>query len=199
MKKTTLFLTVAILAIIATLGLFFPKGNTVVQQVLGAVSTLDGVDSADVSINGYKEWWGSVPMSATSSAICSIRNLTGATSTIEHISAFSNNVGIAEANNLYVATTSATSRFATTSVTALNSAFAMGTGKWSYLFSQNVATSTSDATFVNVLEGQNSDSSSNYILKPGESVTWFIATTTAGVFQSYDQGACSLKLKKNIF
>lgn len=186
-----------VVAIIALGSYQFPKVQQVVNNTLGSVVSLDAVDSADVSVNGYKEWYGSVPMSATSSAICSIRNLTGATSTIEHISAWSGNVGIAEANNLIIATTSATSRFATTSLTALNSGFAMGTGQWEYTFVHNTASTTADGAPVNVLEGANTDWSSNYILKPGESVTWFIATTTAGTFQSYDTGMCSLKLKKN--
>ena len=107
---------------------------------------------------------------------------------------------MAEGNNLFWATTSATSKYATTSVTALAEGFAMGTGEWNYTFSKNVATSSNttidSSAPLNVLEGRNNNGSSNYILAAGESITGIIATSTAGTFVTYDSGVCSAVIRK---
>src|SRR3990167_6099716 len=199
MNKNIVLGLVAVL-VIATTGLFFPRGNTVVQQVLGSVSTLDGVDNPSISIAGKREWKQQIPLNATSSMVLSLLNPLAATSTVTYLSCESTNVGVAQANNLFFGTTTQASRYATTSVTAWNSGFAMGTGEWSYKFVGNTATTTSDAEALgaptNVLEGMNANSSSNYILGATEVLYAKFGTSTAGTFVTYDVGACNVTIEK---
>src|SRR3990167_7310297 len=191
---------IVIIAVIATLGLFFPKGREVVKDVFGAVSTLDGVSNPSINIAGKREWKEQIPLNATSSMVLSLLNPLQATSTVTYLSCESTNVGIAQANNLFFGTTTLASRYATTSVTAWNSGFAMGTGEWSYKFVGNTATTTSAAEELgaptNVLEGMNANSSSNYILGATEVLYGVIATSTAGTYVTYDAGACNVTIEK---
>lgn len=196
MSKNTKFLTVAILVIAIAGSYYFPKVQQTVNQVLGAVPTLDGVDNPFITIANMREYRQTIPMMATSSDICSMQNPFGATSTVSSISAISTNVGIAEANNLYIATTSSASRYATSSVYTWNNPFAMGTGQWRYDFVGNAATSTDMAVGANVLEGQNSDGSSNYVVGPTDYVNFMIASSTPGSFATYDAGFCSYVWRK---
>jgi len=199
MNKNIVLGLVAVL-VIATTGLFFPRGNTVVQQVLGSVSTLDGVDNPSISIAGKREWKEQIPLNATSSMVLSLQNPLQATSTVTYLSCESTNVGIAQANNLFFGTTSLDSRYATTTANAWNAGFAMGTGEWSYKFVPNTATTTDTLSPpvapTNVLEGANGDGSSNYILGATEVLYAKIATSTAGTFVTYDVGACNVTLEK---
>lgn len=197
-NKKILWVGVLVAIVIAIIGLQFPKVQTQVQQVLGAVSTLDGVDSPFVTISGKKEWKKQIPLVATSSAILSLPNPLGATSTVTDLSCESTNLGIAQANNLYFGTTTSTSRYATTSATAWNVGFAMGTAQWSYRFSPNNATTTNTITgvTVNVLEGANPDGSTNYILGPTDVLYGIIATSTPGTYVTYDQGFCNVTVEK---
>lgn len=187
-KNIKVLLTVAV--VIAIVGSYqFPKVQQTVTQVLGAVSTLDGVDNPYVTIGGMKEYRQTINMAATSSAICSMKNPFGATSTIVSLSAVSSNVGIAQANDLLIATTSSTSRYATSTTNSWNLGFAMGTGEWSFDF---VKATTSDlAVYPNVLEGSNLNGSSNYIVGPTDNVNFMIGTSTGGSFVTYDAGFCS--------
>src|SRR3990167_4488128 len=140
-KNLKIVLSVAI--VIAIGGIYmFPQVQQTVTQVLGAVSTLDGVSNPSISIAGKREWKEQIPLNATSSMVLSLLNPLAATSTVTYLSCESTNVGVAQANNLFFGTTTQASRYATTSVTAWNSGFAMGTGEWSYKFVGNTATTT---------------------------------------------------------
>src|SRR3990167_2059654 len=184
---------IVIIAVIATLGLFFPKGREVVKDVFGAVSTLDGVSNPSINIAGKREWKEQIPLNATSSMVLSLLNPLQATSTVTYLSCESTNVGIAEANNLYFGTTTLASRYATTTANAWNEGFAMGTGEWSYKFVNSSTTSLTD----NVLEGVNHENnSSNYILGATEVLYAKFGTSTAGTFVTYDAGACNITLEK---
>ena len=191
---------IVIIAVIATLGLFSPKGREVVKDVFGAVSTLDGVSNPSINIAGKREWKEQIPLNATSSMVLSLQNPLQATSTVTYLSCESTNVGIAQANNLFFGTTSLDSRYATTTANAWNAGFAMGTGEWSYKFVPNTATTTDTLSPpvapTNVLEGANGDGSSNYILGATEVLYAKIATSTAGTFVTYDAGACNVTLEK---
>ena len=198
-KNLKIVLSVAI--VIAIGGSYmFPQVQQTVTQVLGAVSTLDGVSNPSISIAGKREWKEQIPLNATSSMVLSLLNPLQATSTVTYLSCESTNVGIAQANNLFFGTTTLASRYATTSVTAWNSGFAMGTGEWSYKFVGNTATTTSDAEALgaptNVLEGMNANSSSNYILGATEVLYAKFGTSTAGTFVTYDVGACNVTIEK---
>src|SRR3990167_11073683 len=187
---------IVIIAVIATLGLFFPKGREVVKDVFGAVSTLDGVSNPSINIAGKREWKEQIPLNATSSMVLSLQNPLQATSTVTYLSCESTNVGIAQANNLFFGTTSLDSRYATTTANAWNSGFAMGTGEWSYKFVENTASSTADGAPLNILEGSNVDGSSNYILGATEVLYAKFGTSTAGTFATYDAGACNVTIEK---
>ena len=198
-KNLKIVLSVAI--VIAIGGSYmFPQVQQTVTQVLGAVSTLDGVSNPSISIAGKREWKEQIPLNATSSMVLSLLNPLAATSTVTYLSCESTNVGVAQANNLFFGTTTQASRYATTSVTAWNSGFAMGTGEWSYKFVGNTATTTSDAEALgaptNVLEGMNANSSSNYILGATEVLYAKFGTSTAGTFVTYDVGAWNVTIEK---
>ena len=198
-KNLKIVLSVAI--VIAIGGSYmFPQVQQTVTQVLGAVSTLDGVSNPSISIAGKRERKEQIPLNATSSMVLSLLNPLAATSTVTYLSCESTNVGVAQANNLFFGTTTQASRYATTSVTAWNSGFAMGTGEWSYKFVGNTATTTSDAEALgaptNVLEGMNANSSSNYILGATEVLYAKFGTSTAGTFVTYDVGACNVTIEK---
>ena len=139
-------------------------------------------------------------LTASSSVMCISTNPFTSTSTPTNLSIKSTNVGIAQANNLYIATTSAASPYATTSPNSWNQGFAMGTGEWSYNFAGNVASTTDTLSPpvapLNVLEGVNGDASSNYIVKSGESIVFKIGTSTPGSFVSYDEGTCSVNWRE---
>ena len=184
------FLSVAMLVIAIAGSYYFPKVQQTVNQVLGAVSTLDGIDLPFVSIGGLKEYHFSAPLTATSSFICVLKNPYNATTSIESIGAESTNAGIAAANTLYVSTS--TTAFGTSSPAMING-FAMGTGQWTAVMQKNTGTSSADTT---VFNGMNSNGTSNYRLAPNEWITWKIATTTGGTFVTYDQGTCSAVLKR---
>lgn len=194
-KKTSLALIVIAIIAIGYIGYTYPK---VPQAVIGAVSTLDGVDLPFVNINGQREWRGGIPMTATSSVLCSFKNPYAATSTVEYFSAEVTSRGtLVQANNLYISTSTTASA---TSTNAWNSAFAMGTGQFSYTFQKNVATTTGaladNGAPTNVLEGVNADGSSNYILGPSEYLNFAIGTSTAGTYVTYMTGGCSTVIKK---
>lgn len=192
-----------IVVIVLTIGSYqFPKVSQSVNQVLGAVPTLDGVDNPFVTINGHKWWVGRQQMVATSSVLCSIKNPLGATSSIDFIGAeVTARGGIGAANNLSISTS--TSQFATSS-TALVHNYAMGTGQFSMAFQKNSATTSVTNVIlggvpVAVLPGLTTAGASNYILGPSEYVQWVISTTTPGggsAFTTYMTGQCSLNLKK---
>ena len=190
MSKHIKFLTVAILVIAIAGSYYFPK---IQEAVLGAVSTLDGIDHPFANVNGYKEYYFGRPLNATSSVICALKNPYGATTTIVSISAESVTNGVTEANNLYVSTSTVWSG---TSTPALINAFAMGTGLWNvelHKYSTTTANLPEDTRFVgnNPVTG-----ASYYILGPNEWITWKIATTTAGTYSAYDTGTCSAQLKR---
>src|SRR3990167_1357792 len=189
-KNLKIVLSVAI--VIAIGGSYmFPQVQQTVTQVLGAVSTLDGVSNPSISIAGKREWKEQIPLNATSSMVLSLLNPLQATSTVTYLSCESTNVGIAQANNLYFGTTTLASRYATTTANAWNEGFAMGTGEWSYKFVNSSTTSLTD----NVLEGVNHENnSSNYILGATEVLYAKFGTSTAGTFVTYDAGACNITL-----
>lgn len=196
MSKSKLVLSVAVVIAIGGSYLF----PNVKQTILGAVPTLDGVSSPYSSISGFREYRETRSLTATSSHICAFQNPFGATSTIASLSAKSTNAGIAEANNLYISTSSAAFG---SSTAALVSAFAMGTGQWNVEFQQNSATTTGSTingamttADTTLLPGLRADGSSAYILGPTEWVTFRIATSTAGTFSSYDAGTCSASFKQ---
>lgn len=208
-NKVKIALAVAIVIAIAG-GYLFPKIHQIEQVAqdshseqshtdLGAVPTLDGVDSGFAKINGQRTFTWARPMTATSSVICAFKNPYNATSSISALSAESRSNGIGVAHNLYISTS--TSAFGS-STPALVSAFPMGTGQWSIEFAKNSATSTNSTAGggglgdTTLLPGRDQTGASLYVLGPSEWITWRIASTTAGTFAAYNAGECSAIVKK---
>jgi hypothetical protein len=187
------------IAIIAIFGLFFPRvSQQVVQKIVGSVPTLDGIDSPFITINGQREWRGTVSFTATSSVICSLKNPLAATSSIEYLSAEATaRGGLSQANNLTISTS--TSQYATSTPYLLYD-WAIGTGQWSVVFVKNSATTTAyNALYNSTLPGLRSTGSSNYFLAPSEYINFVIATSSpggGGTFASYMTGKCTYVLKK---
>ncbi len=199
MKPKFLGLGIALVVIIAIAigGYSYPNAPTqVIKEVFGATSSLDGVNSGYMRINGQREFRASVGMMATSSTVCAVQNPYNATTSIVAASAEVTSRGgiTASGHNFYISTSSSAHA---SSTPALVSAYSMGTGQFSIEMAKNSATTSPVGAGNNtVLQGMSLTGSSNYILGPSEWVTWKIGTTTAGTFSSYMTGECSLVLKK---
>jgi hypothetical protein len=172
-----------VVAIIAIGGYFTPVGKTVVNN-LGAVSTLDGVDSPFTSIGGVEVNYVSVPITATSSTICSIPVPENATSTVLY---WKVNIvdGILGANSMSLSTS--TNGYATSAAfLILDRSVASDVGD-SFSWQPFASTTSSRLVASNQSTGE-----SPYFLLPGERLNLRLATTTgAGALGDYYDGTCS--------
>jgi len=199
-----------VVLVVLILGIVFPRGNSVVERVInntvGAVSTLDGVDTPFVKIGGNQRWIGSLGISATSSVLCSLKNPFGATSTLESFSYRIATSSIARSEYVSLSTStsqyrdnagsygSSTNAFMHTTIPAYgyndafsfrpNSATSTGTG----------ASATGDAS---LYFGITASGTSAYIIKPTEYLNLVIGSTTPGTFATFPQGTCSYEIQKN--
>lgn len=194
MNKNT-FVALIVIAIIAIGGLFLPQGKPAVTQViekaLGAVSTLDGVDNPYLNIAGSRSFQSTVPMTATSSQVCTMKNPFGATSTLTYFSAELSD-GILGANSFTLSTTSNSTGY--------------GSSTLPFVLDHSVATNALDSmvwlpssatTSTTVWPGITSTGESNIKLGPSDWVTYKIATTTgAGVLVDYYDGICTYEFRK---
>lgn len=195
MKQYLPHIIVLVAAVILSAVFARPVQN-VTNQVLGATATLDGVDNAYVRINGQSEWHGRIPMTATSSVVCSFPNPYNATSTVRFpitASVTNNPIG---SQSLYISTSTTN---AASSTVAWSNAIAVGTSPSGFAFNGNMATGTSlvGTNDANILPGVSATGgTSNYVIGPTERLNIKIATSTAGVFSSYLSGACSAVIQK---
>lgn len=181
-------LGLAAVVIIAVLGCFFPRGNSVVQQVqnqvLGNVTSLDGVDNAYVRINGNGYYNYRQNMVATSSVLCSIKNPYQATSTLVDYVAQVTSGSLVQAQTLDVATSSTA---LASSSPAFVKEFSLAAGAQASLYWTQAAATTTNARLIgsDFVNGV-----SNAIVGPSEFVNLRIATATPGTFSSYLTGTC---------
>ena len=185
----------AIIAIVVLIGAYFilPRQvvNTVVER-LGAVSTLDGIDSSYTSIGGLKTWFGTLSMTATSVVPCTIPNPFGATSTIVRAS-HRITTGLLGANSITLSTSSTAQ--ATGSIPALMLSHSIGSNAQDYAMWFPIATTTQSSSNKNsIWDGINSDGSSPILLRPTESLQWRVATITPGT--GFFTGSCSAVIHK---
>lgn len=182
-------ITLVVIMVIAIGAYFFPTSKTVVERVsekvVGAVSTLDGVDSSFTSIGGVEVNYVSVGITATSSTICSIPVPENATSTLLMWKVAITD-GILGANNMSLST--GTNSYATSSnFLILDRAVGSNLGdhfSWLPNASTTVAT---DRMVRPLVSGE-----SPYFLRPGESLNLRLSTTTgAGALGDYYDGTCS--------
>lgn len=192
--NTQKILGVVVLVVVLVLGVTFPRGKngeTVVQQVLGAVASLDNVDNPYTSIGGVRSWNGAVGLTATSSAICAIKNPYSATSTVVRAGLRTTN-GISGANNVSLSTS--TNNYATSSQFLVLDATLTASVPTSVYWNFGVATTANSRLLINA----DGDGQSNVILKAGEYLVWRLATTTgAGALEAYYQGTCSAEIYEN--
>lgn len=193
MKKTSI-VALVVIAAIALGGYFFPGVTTVVQEKLGATSSLDRVDSPFVSINGYRNYYYSQGINATSSVPCSVK--VTATSTLVSYSVF------AKTNTFNAATfdvSTSTSPFASGGtygssspayVRAFTTPNALG---FSLVWAGNGTTTSTKLIGTTV---SNNVNVSDNIIFPGQYLNLTIATTSAGTFAAgYMAGTCSALLQ----
>lgn len=189
------------IALALVLGLFaVTHRNTVVQDVnpvnsvrpVGAVTTLDQIDSPYYSIGGVRRFSFNQPFFATSSQICTIVNPFKASSTLESFSAIIT-TGIAGTNKF------------TLSTTTTSNAGNYGSSSPALLLDHSVVANTTDgvvwypvsATTTLQLPGILSTGESTNILGPNDVVTYRFATTTsAGALSSNLIGACTGTIRK---
>ena len=201
MTKNT-FVALIVITVLTIGAYFFPTGNTVVQKVterLGAVSTLDGVDSSYVKINGVETAYVSQAINATSTMLCNIQNPYSASSTLL---SFSMRVtdGVLGANNVSVSTSSL-SYGSSTPVLVLD--HVLPSNSTSILaWVPNGATSTRSFTGAfadsRILPSINGTNGGTYnLINSGEFVVARLSTTTgAGDLADYYDGQCSAVFQK---
>lgn len=193
MNKKLLGIVLVVIVVIATLGLFFPKASQVVVQKLGAIPTLDGVDSAFVKINGVETAYVSQAINATSTMLCNIKNPYPATSTPVQLSVRISS-GILGANN-YSVSTSSTYYGSSTPVLVLDHTIPTGSID-SMFWTLGTATGTAPSRILphmNTTTGE-----TNVFLKNGEYLVVRLATTTgAGALAAYYGGQCSAVFQRH--
>src|SRR3990167_3446608 len=134
-------LGVALVAVIIAIGgLFYPQVQTQVREVFGAVSTLDGVDSPFVSINGARSYYYSQGIAATSSVVCII-DPPIATSTLVSYRVNVRTNGIGASQVVDISTTTATGGYGS-STPAFAVAVPVGTGTFDFAWQPNSATTS---------------------------------------------------------
>ena len=199
--KSKSAIIVGVVAVLLSVGFTLWQGgtNTVVyktepQQQVGAVSTLDGVDFPYVSIGGLKTAYFSIPIAATSSVICSIKNPYGATSTVQN---FGVNITGNGLGNVQFDLSTSSSAYANVSYGSSTPAFIKaaitGSGQSTFYWESNATT-----TNINVI-GMNSNlgsvlggaiGKSDVVLGPNDYVTVRVATGTPGTYVVNNTGTC---------
>lgn len=195
MKKSSKFLTVAIVVIIAIVMILSLLRKDSPQVIIGATSTLDGVDFPTISIGGKKSAQKAVTMIATSSALCSVgpSDVGLGTSTAR----FSFNMSTSSiAKSEYVSLSTSTTRYGSSSIAWLHVTVPAYGSQFGGAFLPNTATGTNSAAGgttgdTSLLPGLTASGTSNYIVLPSEKLNLRIGTATPGTFATFPQGVCS--------
>ena len=190
MNTQKILIGLAVVVVLA-LGVTFPRGKTVVERVvqqLGAVPTLDGVDSPFTSIGGTRTAYITQNLLATSSTICSVRN-PFATSSLNVISVRITS-GILGTNNYSVSTS--TNTYATsTSVLVYDNVVTENLGD-TMVWYPNAST-----THPRVLPSFAFNGESTSVVRPGEYVNVRLSTTTGATdLAAYYKGTCSVEFRQ---
>lgn len=191
--KSILVGLVAVLVLF--LGVTLPRsGGTVaeriVEKTVGAVATLDGVNTPNVNINGVEELPVSQAINATSTMLCNIKNPYTSTSTL---SSFSVRItdGILGANNVTVSTSSSYYG-SSTPVLVLDRTIPTNSIDAFVWFPSSATTTTRVLPGINSTNGE-----SNVLIKAGEYVVLRVSTSTAaGAMADYYDGQCSAVFRR---
>lgn len=165
---------------------------------LAAVSTLDGVDTPDVSIGGRKTYQKTIPFTATSSVVCSVKNPFNATSTMASFSAVISR-GLLGANTFTLSTSSSafgsisgTTGYGSSSPAFIKDKTVASTLSDSISFRPYATTTTNSVGYVwdsfPVAGGQ------NWVIGATDYINLRIATGTPGL--GFYGGSCSYNLEK---
>src|SRR3990167_9806157 len=138
MNNKNVWIGLVVVAIIAIGSYQFPKVSQTVNQVLGAVPTLDGVDSPFVSVNGERSYHYSQGITATSSVVC-IVDPPIATSTLVSYRVKVRTNGIGAAQVVDISTTTAAGGYGS-STPAIAVAVPVGAGTFDFAWQPNSAT-----------------------------------------------------------
>lgn len=161
------------------------------QNGLGAVPTLDGVDSPYMTIGGVRGGWFSSPIIATSSTICSIKNPFTSTTTVTR-AGLNITQGILGSNNVSLSTS--TNSYATSTQGLVIDAAIQSLSPASVFWTYGVGTTTSSRLLANA----SATGQSQVLLGPGEYLNWRIATSTgAGALPAYYVGNCTAEIFDN--
>ena len=196
MSNKTLTVALVVVAVIATIGIFFPSASKQVTERiverLGAVSTLENVDNPNVGINGVGQYYYSQGINnATSSNVCTLKNPFNATSTVLSYSVYVRSNGLG-AQPLYLSTSTATGAPDATSTPALIAAYTLASGSGAS-FAWAPTASTTATT--DILQDE-ADGTAPYLLGPSDYLNLHVASGTPGTFSTYLVGTCSGVLQK---
>ena len=198
---------VTIGSILTALAVFIAAYNANVQvavgpvdYVLGAVSTLDGVDSPYINIAGLKGFWGTRSLVASSSNICVLKNPLGVPAVIEEISL---NVVTNRTQGVSFDISTSTDGFATSSVILARGALAAAaTSQYAWTPKSGTTTAATSIPLVGggnlLLENSAQDlGSTRFVLGSNEFLNVRLSTTTGGAapLAAYSVGTCGYVLR----
>lgn len=185
MTKTNVFLGVVALLAVAALFVGLSKPSQV-TSVLGANPGPDQTEPGN-SIGGVQFYTISIPMAATSSAVCSVVNPFGSAATLVSFTANVVTNGLGVAQTLDLSTSSAP--YASSSPAYIKTA-SVGTGAFSLVWNP-FATSTSRFIGADPQTG-----ASGNVIGASEYVTLRIATGSPSTHASYYTGTCKYRFQK---
>ena len=162
------FIGVALIAILViAIGAYtFPKGNTIVERIVGAVSGPD-IQSEYLNVNGVETWYKAIPFNTASTTRCALRAPIHATSTLS----FEGVVKAATTTDYTITLAKSATAFATTTLIRELAVTEAG----------QIALPTASTT-VTVL------ADTNRTFKPGE---YLVVSTAGPTATAFDSGYCA--------
>jgi hypothetical protein len=176
MKKIVIALVTAVIAVVGTI-ILGPTKTVERPTPVGAVSSLDGVDNAYVSIAGNKSHNFSIGIAATSSIVCSVKNPYTGTSTLTNF-----RMGVISVGGL-----GAQVFDLSTSTSFYGSGATYGSSTSPFLTNVKAPASA----YAIVYYPTSSASGNSPQVGPGQYVNVRIATATPTAFTTYYSGTCS--------
>lgn len=193
MNTQKILATVGILAALVMGFLGYTKQASLPPFQAGAVPTLDGVDNPFVTIGGYPTFERKIPMSATSSVVCTIKNPFNATSTLVRFGA-SITTGILGTNAFSLSTTTGLNGFGS-STPSLMRDHSVGSNTVDAVAWYPSSSTSTPVNVLSLLSGATGESFD--LIAPNEWVVYRIATTTsAGALATYYTGSCDYLFQK---
>ena len=185
MTKNIFLGFVGVIALVA-LGVAVSNSSNTVLQTAGSVPGFDQTEPRN-SIGGVDFYTISIPMAATSSAVCSVANPFGSAATLVSFTANVVTNGLASTQTLDLSTSSAP--YASSSPAYVKAA-SVGTGAFSLVWNP-FATSTSRFIGADSQTGANGN-----VIGASEYVTLRIATGSPSAHASYYTGTCKYRFQR---